>query len=329
MKTRRIFLESVAFVMILSLVFIGSSFAAPEFIIKFGDEVNPDHPHFKAEQYFAKLVGEKSKGAIEVRNFPSGQVGVIRVMIEGLQMGSIEMCKAMTANLGGFNKRFMGFDLPYIFRDREHFYKVLDGPVGNRFLTKELSGLGLVGLTYFDAGSRSVYNTKRVINEPNDMKGMKIRVPENPLMIDTINAMGAGGVPLPFSDIYNALQQGVIDGAENAMIILYFMKHYEVAKYFSLTEHFRTPDIILISQKFWDKLPKQYQTIIKECGIEMTKVERKLWQEEEQKTMDALRAKGVKINEVKTELFREKIDKVWKKYTDTIGSDVIDSILKQ
>jgi len=295
-------------------------------VIRFNELNSATHPMYRSDVYFAQLVAKKTNGAVEVQNFASSQLGKGRDAIESCQMGTLEMTQTMTANVGTFVNAFDVFTLPFIFRDQEHFYRVIDGPIGQDLL-KDLMKVNLLGLCYYDAGSRSFYNSKRPIKVVEDLKGLKIRVPQSTVMIDTINAMGAGAVPVEYAEVYSSLQQGVIDGAENAAIAYYHMKHYEVAKYFSLTAHFRTPDIVLISLKVWQKLPKEYQTAILESAKETSLYERKLWVSEENETLEKLKGLGVKINEIPdVTAFREKVKPVWEKYKARLPKGLIENI---
>lgn len=304
----------------------GESHAKAKFVIRFNELNSAAHPMYRSDVYFAQLVAKKTNGAVEVQNFASSQLGKGRDAIESCQMGTLEMTETMTANVGTFYNAFHVFSLPFLFRDREHMLKVIDGPIGQGLL-KELTQINLIGLFYYDSGSRSFYNSRKPIQVIDDLKGMKIRVPQSPIMIDAINAMGAGAVPLEYAEVYSSLQQGVIDGAENAAIAYYHMKHYEVANFFSLTHHFRTPDVVVMSLKFWQKLPKEYQNAILEAARETALYERKLWASEENRTLEDLKAAGVKINEISDiKPFRERVKPVWEKYKSRLPKGLIERI---
>ncbi|MDI3480405.1 MAG: TRAP-type transport system periplasmic protein [Tepidanaerobacteraceae bacterium] len=296
-------------------------------IIKLGDALSENHPHTQSYYFFAKRMAELTNGKVEVQVFPNSQLGNQRDMVEGLQMGTLQMCKSMMTVLASFLPEVQVFDLPYIFRDRDHFYKVLDGPVGQSFLHDKLPKIGVVGVALFDAGVRSVYNSKHPIKTLDDMKGLKLRVPESPIYIDMMAAFGATGTPMAASEMYTALQTHVIDGAENAPIFYNDQKHYEVSKYFSYTNHIMTPDVLMISKKFYDTLPKDIQEAVLKAGLETQQYERKLWQDLENKTLEDLKTKGVEFNEVDTAPFKEAAQKVWGKYQDKLGKDLIQQIV--
>lgn len=295
-------------------------------ILKLGGGLAETHPHTITHKEFAKLVKEKTNGRVEIQVFPNNQLGQQRALVEGMQMGTIDMGKSMTAVVANVLPEIMVFDLPYIFRDREHFYKVVDGPIGQSFLNEKMEKVGLKGLLFYDAGSRSIYNSKRPITKPEDLKGLKIRVPENPLMVETINAMGGTGVPMGLAEIYTGLQQGIIDGAENAPLFAYQQKHHEVTKYFSMTDHFRTPDVLMISLKVWNKLPADIQEAILEAAEEIKDYQRQLWIEQEKEVVEKLKAEGMEFNDVDQAPFREAVKTVWKKYEDKIGKDLIEAV---
>lgn len=329
MKNRRPWpqlIVAVVFCAAFSGLLAEESLAKAKFVIRFNELNSATHPMYRSDVYFGQILAKKTKGEIEVQNFASSQLGKGRDAIESCQMGTLEMTETMTANVGTFLGAFDVFTLPFVFRNREHMFRVMDGAVGQELL-KDLTRVNLIGLYYYDAGSRSFYNSKRPIRTVEDLKGLKIRVPQSTVMIDTINALGAGAVPVEYAEVYSSLQQGVIDGAENAPIAYYHMKHFEVARYFSLTHHFRTPDVVVMSLKFWQKLPKEYQTMILEAARETSLYERKLWASEEEQTMASLKAAGVKVNEVADPApFREKVKPVWEKYKAKLPKGLIEKI---
>ncbi|MFB3816981.1 MAG: TRAP transporter substrate-binding protein [Candidatus Methylomirabilales bacterium] len=300
--------------------------AGAKFVIRFNELNSNTHPMFRSDLHFAEVLAKKTNGAVEVKNFPSSQLGKGRDAIESCQMGTLEITQTMTANVSAFVPAFDVFTMPFIFRNREHQYRVMDGQVGKDLLN-ELKKVRLVGLYYYDAGSRSFYNARRPIRSVEDVRGMKIRVPQSTVMVDTINALGAGAVPVEYAEVYSALQQGVVDGAENAPIAYLHMKHYEVAKYFSQTHHFRTPDVVVMSLSFWEKLGPEYQKAVMEAAREASLYERRLWNDEEEKALEELRAKGVQINDVPDIApFQTKVKPVWDKYRAKLPKGLLERI---
>lgn len=319
---------AVLMVVAVAFNFVSDSpvFGQKKIVIKLGDDLSPSHPHEVAFRFFAKRVAELTKGQAEVQIYPNSQLGTHPERIQGLQLGTIEMTKTTNADMGNFVEETKVLDLPFLFRDKEHFYKVMDGPVGQRFLNEVYPKVGLKGLIFLDSGTRSVYNSKRPIRTPQDLKGVKIRVMPSEIMIDTINAMGASAVPMSFAELYSAMQQGVVDGAENSPTLYYEQKHYEVAPYLSLTEHFGPPDILLISQNFFNRLPKNVQKAILQAAEETKEYQRELWLKSEKEVIDQIKAlPGVKVNTVDTEAFSKAVQPIYDKYGSKYA-DVIEEI---
>ena len=295
--------------------------------VKLGDQVTEDHPEQKAFREFADRVKELTKGALVIDVFPNSVLGSPREFIEQLQIGQLEFAKVSTAALGGFVPQFQVFDLPYVFKSREHLLKAADGEVGKTLEKMLADKLGIKGLGYFYAGSRSIFTSKKPVKTPADLKGMKIRVMESPLMIQTFNLMGGAAVPMAYGELYSALQQGVVDGAENSTIAYRAMKHYEVARYFSYTEHFMTPDIPLVSLKWYNAQPKEIQQAVDQAAKELIENERKYWTEYESFVVDDLKSKGVEFNDADKEAFAKTVEPIFKDFEGKIGKDLMDKAL--
>jgi tripartite ATP-independent transporter DctP family solute receptor len=243
--------------------------------------------------YLADKVKEKSGGKLTIGIYPNSQLGSERESVELLQIGSLGMTKVSAATMESFSPNFKVLSLPYIFQDKAHYYSVLDGKIGEDLLT-EGEQYWLRGLTYYDAGSRSFYSNKQ-INNPSDLKGMKIRVQASNTAIAMINAFGGAATPISTGEIYTALQQGVVDGAENNPPTFYLSRHYEVAKNYSLNEHTMVPDILLISTRVWEDLTPQEQQWLQEAADESAVVQRKLWQEAEEEALREVKKAGVEV----------------------------------
>jgi tripartite ATP-independent transporter DctP family solute receptor len=299
--------------------------AQEKIVLRMGHALADDHPESQSFFEFSRRVKEKTNGRVDVQVFNNAQLGNERDMLEGCQIGSVDMTKVISSVLTGFIPQTKVFDMPYLFRDRAHFHKFATGPVAARFNDELLPKAGFKGLAMLDAGIRGVYNTKRPINRPEDLKGLKIRVPESPVIIQTFNALGANATPLPVGEIYNALQQGVIDAAENAPVFVNSQKHYEIAKFFSETNHFIIPDFWVMSMKSWQKLPPDIQKIIAETAVEIQQYEFKLWLASEDKAVATLKANGMKFNSVDIAPFQAAVETVYKRYE----KDIDQAILKQ
>ena len=264
-----------------------------------------DHAVHKALVKFAELVKERSKGDIEITVFPNGVLGGERETLEQVQNGILEFSKASAAPLEAFSPEYKVFNLPFVFRDSTHFFKVLESPVGESILASSKKA-GFIGLAYYDSGSRSFY-TKKPINTPEDLKGLKIRVQQSPTTINMIKALGATPTPMPYGEVYSALQMGVVDGAENNVTALTNGRHGEVAKFYSYTKHQMVPDVLVMSAMRWDSLKKPQQDIIKQAAIDSYKLQKQLWADFEKAEKAKAEKLGVKFIEPKHDAFVAKV----------------------
>lgn len=239
----------------------------------------------RADKEFAKEVEEKTNGRIKIQVYTGGQLGDEKSVLEQIQFGAIDAMRVGVAPLSEFNKTIGVCALPYIFRDAEHMFKVVDGPVGDKLFADLETNSKFVGLSWFDSGARSFYNSKKDIKTPEDLKGLKIRVQESKPMMDMVKCLGASPTPMAQGDIYSALQSGVVDGAENNWSSYVSMNHYQVAKHFTLDEHSRLPEMILFSKMSFDKLSKDDQKILKDCAKDAAAYERKGWLTDEDANM--------------------------------------------
>ncbi|MEZ5932302.1 MAG: TRAP transporter substrate-binding protein [Alphaproteobacteria bacterium] len=273
--------------------------------IKSSDVHAMDYPTTQAIQYMGEWLSEKTNGDLTINIFHSMQLGGEKEALEQVQLGALEMTRVSVGVVGPIVDDFNAFNLPYVFRSIDHMHKVVDGEIGQELLAALESG-GLIGLGYMDAGARSFYNKERPIHKPEDLAGLKVRVMQNPIFIEMMSAMGGNGIPIAFNELYSALQTGVVDGAENNPPSYETQKHYEVAGYYSLTEHLIVPEIFVFSKKVWDTLTEEQQSLIREASLLATEKEREFWQTMEQKAMGDLEGLGVKINtDVDKEAFIE------------------------
>jgi len=296
----------------------------PQVTLKLGHALDIAHPVHKAMVYMAEKVSEKSAGRMKVEIYPSEQLGTEKESIEALQLGYMAMTKTSTAPMEGFIPQMKVFGIPYLFRDSEHFWKVLKGPIGKELL---LAGQkqGLRGLCYYDAGARSFYS-KKEIDSPADLKGLKIRVQNSTMSMKMIDAMGGSATPIPFGELYTALDQGVVDAAENNPPSFYTSRHYEVCKYYTLDEHTMLPDMLVISTRVWNKLTPQFQQILQEAVDESVEYQRKIWAEAEQSDLKTVVQQGVKIIHPDKQPFRDSVKSVWDEFEGTEIGDFIKRI---
>ena len=273
----------------------------------------PTHPVHKAMLYLSERMKEKSNGKVIIDVYPSQQLGTERQCIELLQIGGLAMTKVSASVLEGFAPEFKVFSLPYIFRDDEQKFKVFEGSIGKKLLLSPQK-YRLRGLCYYDAGSRSFYTKNNPIYKPSDLIGLKIRTQESATSVKMVNALGASATPIAWGELYTALQQGVVDGAENNPPSFYLSHHYEVCKYYSLDEHTSVPDILLISTEVWSELTHQEQKWLQESADESYRYEKILWQKATQNALEEVQKAGVKIIHPDKSLFEKKVQPLIESY---------------
>jgi len=312
-------------IMCLSVALVGCGKRENARVLKLAHGLSTEHPVHKGMVFMAEKVAEKSDGAMRVDIYPSGQLGSEKECLEQLQNGELAMTKTSSSPMESFVDEMKVLGLPYIFRDREHYWKVLLGPVGKELLAAGTSK-GLKGLCYYDAGARSFYTVKTPVSTPADLAGLLIRVQKSPVAVDMVKAMGASATPIDWGDLYTALQQGTVDGAENNPPSVYTSKHYEICKYYVLDEHTMPPDVLLISHIIWKRLTPEEQTILQEAVDESFTYQRELWAEFEQQSMDEIQKAGVDVREVDKAPFRAKVQDMLREYDGTRIADMIKRI---
>lgn len=274
--------------------------------IKIGHGLDQFHPVHKAMEFMGERVYEKSSGKIRLIVYPSQQLGTERECLELLQIGSLGMTKVSSSVLEGFSPNFKVFSLPYIFRDDEHKFKFFESDFGKELLVSA-EKYWLRGLCYYDAGSRSFYTKNDPILHPDDLRGLKIRTQESPTSVKLVNALGGSATPISWGELYTALQQGVVDGAENNPPSFYLSRHYEVCKHYSLDEHTSVPDVLLISTVIWEDLDEQEKQWIQEAADESYHFQKKLWQEATKEALEEVQKAGVQIYYPDKKPFEEKV----------------------
>lgn len=262
--------------------------------IRLAHALSTTHPVHLGMERMAQLVDKKSDGKLEVKIFPSQQLGSERETLELLQIGSIDMTKVSSAALENFVPELRVYSLPYLFKDEKHILNVLDGEIGRELL---LAGENywLRGLTYYAAGQRSFYTKNQPIESPDDLHGLKIRVMESQMAVSMVSQLGGSPTPISWGELYTALQQGVVDGAENNPPSFLTSRHYEVAKYYSLDEHTMLPDLLLMSTIRWNKLNEQEQQWVQEAADSSAVYQRQIWAEAEQEALETVQDAGVEI----------------------------------
>lgn len=268
----------------------------PTYTFRLAESHPADYPTTLGDKKFAELVNQKTNGRIKIEVFPSAQLGEEKAVIEQVQLGAIEFTRVSTGPLAEFNKAFGVFSLPYIFESEEHEWNFLNGPDAQKLL-EGLSDSKFMGLSYYDSGARSFY-TRKPVTSIEDLKGMKIRVIQNKVNIDLMQALGASATPMPYGDVFNALQTGVIDGAENNWPSFYTSKHYEQAKNLIVDAHQRVPEVLMASKVTWDKLSDADKQAIKEAAMESVAYQREQWKKFEKEAEDKVRAAGVTVTDI-------------------------------
>jgi tripartite ATP-independent transporter DctP family solute receptor len=281
-------------------------------------DVHPEgYPTVQAVENMGKKLEQATGGRLSIQMYASMQLGGEKEMIEQAQVGAIQFVRVSVGTLGPVIDDLNVLNLPFLFRDTAHMNKVVDGPIGQQLLDKVTNNQAakLVGLCWMDAGARSFYDTKRPIKSIADLKGLKIRVIGNPMFVDMANALGANGVAMGYDQVFSALQTGVIDGAENNPPSFVFDNHYQVAKYYTLTQHLIVPEMLVYSRAAWDQLSPDDQALIKKFSRETQADARELWNKTEGEAMDRMKAAGIEIIPIADKTpFRDAVKPVWDKY---------------
>jgi len=277
---------------------------AQERTIRWGHLQNKDHPVSAGANKFGQVVEKNSGGKLKFREFPSSSLGSESQQQSALQGGTQEMMSASTTTLAGIVKEFGVFDFSFLFANEREADAMLDGPIGKRLLER-LPAHGLVGLAYWENGFRNVTNSKRPITKYEDLAGLKIRVMQNPVYLETFKAVDANPVPMAFGELFTALETKTVDAQENPYSIILGNKFNEVQKYLTVTRHTYNSFIVLMSKKFWDSLPAADKKIVQDAAIEARTYERQVSRAAASKDLEALKAKGMQVNELSpTELGR-------------------------
>ena len=293
--------------------------------IKLGHGLDTAHPVHKAMVFMSERLYEKSGGTMIIEIYPNQQLGSERETLELLQIGSLGMTKVSTGVLENFVPSLQLFGLPFLFRDREHRFEVLEGEIGEEFLNKSIDKR-LKGLTFYDAGSRSFYS-KTPVETPEDLKGLKLRVMESNTAINMVKHLGGSPTPIAWGELYTALQQGIVDGAENNLPSFYLSRHYEVTNYFVVDEHTALPDELLISTLVWNDLSPQEQKWLKEAAMESSEYQKGIWREAELEAMEEIQKAGVQVTYPDKELFREKVEPMYEEFSqDPEMKELIEAI---
>ena len=308
-------------------LFSSSLAFASGMVLKLGHIAEKTNPYAMGADHFAELVKKKSNGEIEIKVFPSSQLGAQKELIEGLIYGTVDMTLTGTAELGTFQPQMAIFDMPFLFKDRAHAYKALD-TVGME-LGKPLEAKGIKLLGYMENGIRHLTNNVRPVKSPADMKGLKIRVMQNNIFIDAFREWKANPVPMPKQELYTALEMKAVDGQENPYIDIETNKMFEVQKYLTTSRHAYTPWLILYSKPLWDKLSADEQAALREAAIAARKVQREANKTLDDKALVSLKRQGMVVSDLdkqEREKMMEKVKPVYEKNLATYNKEVSDLV---
>lgn len=300
-----------------------------EFVIKVASPSAPDDSCVMAYGKFKELVESRSNGRISVQVFPNGQLGDQKNYISQMQAGNIQAAEITSTLLSPLDPEFAVFDLPYLAKDMDQDIAILKGGLGEKMSKNLESKAGLRVGAWLVRSPRSVYSSKGPINTPDDFKDLKIRVMQSPIMVETMELLGAQPVAISANERYMALQTNVVDAAENSVPLIVTQKEYEVTKYVSLTDHFITPNVMVMDAKFFNKLPPDLQKIVADAGVEAGDYEAQIEKQQLNDAIKDLESKGMKVNSVADKTaFRAKVQPIYTEYQDKIGKDVIDAFSK-
>ena len=271
-----------------------TSAGAAEYVLKAGHCVPVDHPYQLGYEFMNKLLVERTGGKMRLEIYPNSQLGGERALFEGAQMGTVDLALGSTAPLVNFDKNFMIFDLPYLFDSNAHAYRCLDSAFGQEKFDS-LEQFGMIGLAYWTAGWHPLLSSKGSMNTPKDAAGLNIRVVENEIFMEFMKAMGSNPVPMAFGEVFTAMQNGTVDACSVTIPSIYAAKLYTVAPYLNCVNAIYCPNPLVISKKTWDKLPAEYQKILKQAAVEARDFERDNLDNSEQAQVEKMKAEGTTV----------------------------------
>lgn len=315
----------VVTLLIAALTLVARQQTSDKIVLKLAHGLDVEHPVHLGMVYMAERLAEKTNGEVTIEIFPSEQLGSEREYLEQVQLGCIDMAKSSAAALEQFVPEMAVFGVPYVFRDSDHYWKTVEGPVGKGILAAGES-VGFRGLCYYDAGARSFYVKDKPIHTPEDLLDRKIRVQQSNTAMEMVKALGGAPTPIPWGELYTALQQGVVDGAENNPPSFYTSRHWEVAKYYTLDEHTLVPDVLLMSRTVWAELPEFAQIALTEAVAESVEYQKDLWAKMTAEALEKIQAEGVEVIRPDKSAFADKVIEMHRSYEGTLVGDLIEDI---
>jgi TRAP-type transport system periplasmic protein len=288
---------------------------------KAGYNTVKQYPHGRAIERFANRVAERTGENLQIQTFPSEQAGNERQMLDSVILGNLDIAKVSTGVISTVVPEFGVFDLPYVFRDLNHMMATIKSKVGQDLAAK-LEARNVKVLFWMEQGTRSFYTTAKQVRTPADLKGMKIRTIASPVMVDTINALGATATPMGFGDLYLGLKSGIVDGAENAPDAIWYAKHHEVSKYFSITNHFRTPVVVVMNKAKFDALPPEYKDILLATARDTEEWSGSLYSQVSAALLASLKKGGMTVADADEAAFRKAVEPVYAKHAEKFGAQL-------
>lgn len=327
--------RNIRYIIVLCLLFLLTSCSVdeknieqtPEFVLTYAENHPDNYPTVKGALKFAELVEERTDGKVVIQVKSGGEFGTQQQMVNQMKFGGIDFARVSLSSISDELPKLNVLQLPYLYENSQHMWEILDGEIGTEFW-ESFYELNLVPLSWYDAGARSFYSVKP-IRTVEDMEGMSIRVQESKMMQDMISLLGGIPVDLAYTEVYSAFETGKIDGAENSWPSYQIMGHCRVARYYTLDEHTRVPEIQLMSGRTWEKLPEKYQTILLECAKESAIYEKELWKEQEEISRQEAVAQGCEIillSEEEIGHFREKMTPLYELYCSEY-MDIVEEIV--
>lgn len=327
-KKRKIILSLIVLIMVVGAIgvkiYLTPKEIEPEYVFSYAENQTEDYPTTLGGMRFAELVEQRTGGRIRIIVQAEGQMGTEKEVIQQLQYGGIDFARVSLSQLAEFVPQMNVLQMPYLYENSEHMWRVLDGDIGHTFLDAASSS-DLVGLSWYDAGARNFYNSVKPITCLEDIKGMRIRVQESEVMADMVEELGAIALPITYAEVYSSLERGLCHGAENNWPSYEAMRHYEVAKYYSVDEHTRVPEMQICSRHTWEKLSEEDREIIRQCAKESALYQRELWAQREEESRQKALANGVEevlLASEEKQRFRQEMAEIYEKYC----SDYMDMI---
>jgi tripartite ATP-independent transporter DctP family solute receptor len=325
---KRLFLKALAFAVAAAV--LGPAQAQTR-TIKFANQNAKGHPIVMGMEKFAESVETRSGGRLKVQVFPGGALGSDQANISALQGGALEMASMNSGIFASLVKDFAVYDFPFLFASPREADAVVDGALG-KALHAKLEERGLIGLAYYELGFRHITNSKRPINKVEDLAGLKLRVIPNPINVDWVSALGANPTPLPFPELYAALEQKAVDGQENPVATINGAKFYEVQKHLALTNHQYNPQSVVVSKKFWDSLSPDDRKILQEAAEESARYQRQQARASVASTLDALKQHGMQVTELppaEVAKMRERMKPVIAKHSASVGEATVNAMMAE